>query len=368
MFLLLTALSAAPALAQDCGAPGVACADDLSTALAAVSTPTYAITDTHAAVRDATTLRPTGETLAPGTEVEILEEKTKGRKTYVKVREITDPGATAGEPGEWWTAKSNLGSTKDYDYTLAPSIPVPMDGLRGLDRVMAAVYNSKGHYIAERAAELGVPAATLAAVLYAESRGNGFNADGTPVIRFENHYFFRRFARASAENRRTYDRHFQHGRPSWKGHKWREDGRGRWRGFHGNQAKEHQVLDFAEALDEEAARESISVGVAQIMGANHEMLGYDSAVAMYDALEAGIKAQLDGMVAFIENRNGAVAALQRGDFVGFASLYNGTGQAAYYGGRIRTAARSYERIERAAAAERQVWDQLGLWLPPGKNR
>jgi len=137
VFFLLGLLLAGPALAQDCGIGSVSCAADLASVIGTpAATTSYAITDTNAVARDPATWRPTGEVLAPGTEVEVLETRRRGRREYVRVREVIDAGAVSGEPSEWWTARSNLGSTKDFDDTLAPAVPVPTDGLRGLDRVM----------------------------------------------------------------------------------------------------------------------------------------------------------------------------------------------------------------------------------------
>jgi hypothetical protein len=78
----------------------------------------------------------------------------------------------------------------------------------------------------------------------------------------------------------------------------------------------------------EIAALSTSWGLGQIMGFNHEACGFDSAVAMVKDFAEGEANQLEGMIRFIKANPAMFAALQRGDWAGFAYRYNGSGYAA----------------------------------------
>lgn len=72
----------------------------------------------------------------------------------------------------------------------------------------------------------------------------------------------------------------------------------------------------------EPALKSASWGMGQIMGFNHQLVGYAAAVAMVDAMKAGEDAQLAAMAAFL-HKNGLDQALVKRDWVAFARGYNG---------------------------------------------
>ena len=78
------------------------------------------------------------------------------------------------------------------------------------------------------------------------------------------------------------------------------------------------------------------------MGFNHQLLGYDDPQSMYEAFSGGVRAHADGMFSYFEN-TAALAAIQRGDYVGFAASYNGSGRAQHQA-LIRDGARAYERV------------------------
>ncbi|MCD2184198.1 N-acetylmuramidase domain-containing protein [Rhizobium sp. GN54] len=78
----------------------------------------------------------------------------------------------------------------------------------------------------------------------------------------------------------------------------------------------------------EVAALSTSWGLGQIMGFNHEACSYPTAVAMVKDFALSEANQLEGMIRFIKANPAMFAALQRGDWAGFASRYNGPGYAA----------------------------------------
>jgi hypothetical protein len=149
------------------------------------------------------------------------------------------------------------------------------------------------------------------------------------VIRFENHQFHRRWGRQRVDVFREHFR-FNRTRP-WTGHRFRPEA-GDWHRFHGSQDREWAVLEFARRLDDTAALNSISMGAPQIMGFNHTVIGYPDVQSMFESF-ASERYQLLGLFDFLDGE--MLAALRRQDFIRFASLYNGRGQAEEYGRRIR---------------------------------
>ena len=212
---------------------------------------------------------------------------------------------------------------------MEPSTPIH-SGTTKLDRA----WNNYGGLLAVLAAQLGVHPAGAVAVLMAESGGAGMR-DGRMVIRFENHVFYRKWGKLSAENKTRFAAHFVYSKTKvWKGHAWREDPTGPWSSFHGTQDREYDVLSFARFLDDEAALLSISMGAPQMMGFNHNAVGHTSARSMFDEWSKGEEPQIRGMFSFIEGNSKRLRALQSEDWVTFAKYYNGSGQAEHYGSKI----------------------------------
>ncbi len=234
--------------------------------------------------------------------------------------------------------------TPGDDTELAAGDTIALEGLGSLDRAMAEIYNTKGQYLKQAASMLGIDTASAAAVLKVESAGAGFGSDGRLKIRFENHIFYDGWGKS---NPATFNAHFKYNPDKrWTGHKFRADANGAWRTMHTSQDMEHEVLEFARGLHDEKALQAISMGIAQVMGFNHHMLGYESAREMYDIFSGALRPQLDGMFEFIKQHPGCMNGLQSKNYVQFAACYNGSGQAATYGEWIRQAAASYARVTR----------------------
>lgn len=96
----------------------------------------------------------------------------------------------------------------------------------------------------------------------------------------------------------------------------------------------------AMKIDADAALESISIGVGQVMGANWKMLGFASVRAMAKRALDGVDGQLDIMFRFIR-KQGLIDEMQRGDWKGFARIYNGPGNVATYSALLEAAAKKY---------------------------
>lgn len=220
---------------------------------------------------------------------------------------------------------------------------------------VADLWNRYGGLLAVLAYELGIAPAVAVAVLLAESGGKGF-APGPNgprmIIRFENHIFHDRWGR---HNQERFDRHFRFAQgQSWTGHQWRPDAGAAWQEFHGEQMKEWQVYEFAATLDRKAARESISMGLPQIMGFNAVAVGYPQADAMFDAFSSGESRQIFGFFDFVRSKAG-ISALRSRDYAAFATIYNGPGQATVYAGIIRERAELFELLwSQSVSAPREI--------------
>ncbi len=159
------------------------------------------------------------------------------------------------------------------------------------------------------ATRLGCEWEALAAVAKVESGPlGGFAPDGRLVILFERHLF----------SRKTNSR-FDQSNPSVSN---RTPG-----GYPRSQDDRWAQLTEAYALDPEAALQSASYGRFQVLGQNFPNLQKANAHEYVAKLARSEKDQLDAFEGFIRANNLA-DELQRKDWTGFASRYNGPGYAA----------------------------------------
>ena len=150
---------------------------------------------------------------------------------------------------------------------------------------------------------LGVDSATVWALLTVETLGCGFLADRRPQILFERHVFH-----------------------ALTGGKWdaaHPDISGAQPGGYGpSGAAQYGRLAQAVALDANAALQSASWGLGQVMGENYGRTGFGSVQEMVTAMCGSEDRQLGAVAAFIV-ANGLHKALQRQDWAAYARGYNG---------------------------------------------
>ncbi len=214
---------------------------------------------------------------------------------------------------------------------------------------VARVWNVYGGLLAKLAQVLAIPVDVIVGVLVAESGGQAYGPDGRLLIRFENHIFYRYWGN---QNESVFNAHFSYDRASgWRDHLWRPDASSAWISFHGNQSLEWRVFDFARSLSESAAMLSISMGAPQIMGFNYARLGYPSVQAMFSRFSGSVHAQIIGIFDFVKGpgtSSAPIAALQRRDYLTFATFYNGSGNAQTYAELIARFAGIYQRLIQTA--------------------
>lgn len=190
--------------------------------------------------------------------------------------------------------------------------------------------NHRHDTISRLAAQYDVAVNKVRAVLKIESGGAGFR-DGRLIIRFEPHVFFDRIG-DKGDCLLT----FSMGTPRWDGkyHQMKLSIDDRWRPVHQSQDSEWQAVAMATMIDAKAAWESCSMGAPQLMGFHYAMLGYVSAQEMaFDFCQSEWR-QLDAMFRWMDN-TGALRALREDDYLRFATIYNGTGQAERYAELIK---------------------------------
>lgn len=157
----------------------------------------------------------------------------------------------------------------------------------------------------EAAYKLGCEVAAIKAVAEVESKGSGFNPDGSVVTLFEGHWFYKL-------TKEPYSKTHPH--LSYK--KWTK-------AFYGKnwQSRKARLLE-AMSLNREAAIMSASWGKFQIMGFHWQKLGYESVEDFYCKMNESEGAQLDAFVRYVQVF-GLADELQRKDWAGFALGYNG---------------------------------------------
>ena len=156
---------------------------------------------------------------------------------------------------------------------------------------------------------LGVSAVSLWTVVIVETSGRGFLPDRRPQVLFERHEF----------RRRTAGR-FDGDHPGISGSQG---------GYGAGGAHQHDRLAEAIALHRQAALESASWGLGQILGYNAGLAGYADAEDMVTAFCDGEDQHVLGMARFLQSRR-LDSVLARGDWAAFARGYNGP---AYAGNR-----------------------------------
>lgn len=179
----------------------------------------------------------------------------------------------------------------------------------------------------------GVETAALMAIIEVESSGQIFteiNGRNYPLIRWEGHYFDRLVPVSKREEARKAG--LAHPIPGTiKNPK--------------SQLNRYQMLRRALKIDEDAALQSISIGVGQVMGAHWKILGYRSPREMFNRALDGFEGQVELMLRYIDHFD-LLDELQRLDWSGFARGYNGPSyRKNKYDSRMAAAYRKYSGAE-----------------------
>lgn len=142
----------------------------------------------------------------------------------------------------------------------------------------------------------------LKAFIAVESGGRGFAENGKLIIQFEPAWFKRKAPYA----------------PSGK---WSLNKIER-------QAAEWEAFNDAFKLDPNAAMESTSIGLPQIMGFHYKRLGFDTVGEMWDFFKVSEQNQIECLIVFLCTDPRLYKAVQEKDWHMIAYIYNGAGYAA----------------------------------------
>lgn len=180
------------------------------------------------------------------------------------------------------------------------------------------------------AKRLGIKLSALKAVCDVESRGNGFLDDGHAVILFERHVMYRQLKKYGIKADE-----FALSQP---------DIVNRFSGGYKGGVDEWPRFQFASAIHIQAAIESCSWGLFQIMGFHWQLLGYPSAISFRTDMEYSEARQLNAFCTFIIKNPAMHKALKELRFAEFARLYNGSNyQKNKYDLKLATAFAKYEQ-------------------------
>lgn len=173
--------------------------------------------------------------------------------------------------------------------------------------------NLARHLIDWAAGELGCEPAAVQAVADVESSGSGMVAPGKAVVRFEGATFHN-----------LTDGKFDRSHPTLSMSSWQENSK-----YVKGGLEEWGRIEAAAKLDHNAAFESASYGMFQIMGFNYKTAGYDSVDKFVAAMNSGEEGQFRAFIRFVIGSH-LKKALQDKDWRAFARHYNGPGQVDHY--------------------------------------
>jgi hypothetical protein len=91
------------------------------------------------------------------------------------------------------------------------------------------------------------------------------------------------------------------------------------------QRKEWEAFNSAFKINADAAMESTSIGLGQIMGFHFKRLNFNSVGAMWDDAKKGLHNQVQQLLMFIVTDRRLLAALKSRNWAMVATLYNGAG-------------------------------------------
>ncbi|MDM8521071.1 N-acetylmuramidase domain-containing protein [Anaerolineales bacterium HSG6] len=219
------------------------------------------------------------------------------------------------------------------------------DAENSLGRRVCRVWNRNGWVLNLIADILGIDIALAVAIPASETNTQGLDSDGRMTIHFEAHIFQEKWGN---DNPDKFQQHFRYDADNpWQKQQWRADANGDWQNYHGKQDSEWGAFDLAMSLDETAAKQSISMGIPELLGTNYGRIGYNDVGEMYDAFASSERCQLIGLFDLIGGANQdsrEIEALRDGDIDGFATLYKSGHEAAKYSALLRNAITAFQKL------------------------
>ncbi len=202
------------------------------------------------------------------------------------------------------------------------------DAAKGLGTLKASDFEA-----AARLLDDNIDPRLIQAFAEVESGGkSGFGPDGLPVIAFEGHIFRKLTKTKSGEH--PFDKDYPR-----LSHPYKQKAGPEWKANNKDQKTAWDTLKAAIALNENAALQSCSWGMFQVMGFNFGACGYVNVNDFVVAMKGGEQGQLNAFVGYCKSRSGMVAALRAKQFASMATLYNGSD----YGDYDKRIERAYKK-------------------------
>lgn len=162
--------------------------------------------------------------------------------------------------------------------------------------------------ISSLAKDAEIEEAALRAVIEIEARGTGFHSSGALVCLYEPHIAYKQTSGPIRNELVNAGLAYA---------KW---------GMKPYPKSSFQRIDkCAKIAGEEVACLSTSWGMPQMMGFNHKVCGYSTALEMVKSFAQSEYNQIKAMIRFIKDNPKMYTALKKGHWATFASLYNGIG-------------------------------------------
>ncbi|MBC3413558.1 MULTISPECIES: N-acetylmuramidase family protein [Pseudomonas] len=177
----------------------------------------------------------------------------------------------------------------------------------------------------------GISANLIKAFAQVESGGkSGFGPARLPMIAFEGHWFQR------------YTKHKYDVTHPLLSYKYKKKAGPQWQINNKDQDKAWETMATAFALDQQAALQSASWGMFQVMGFNYANCGYKNVFEFVAALKLNASEQLKAFLNYCKKNPGFITAAKNKDYAGMASSYNGDD----YGNYDVLIKQAYEALER----------------------
>lgn len=196
---------------------------------------------------------------------------------------------------------------------------ITADGIAG-EKTLGLLYNKTNKYIIKDniiniAKKINIEPALLQSVIDTETGAVGAFIKGTnkPTILFEGHIFYKRLK----EHGLNPDLYIK-GNEDILYKTWTKQ-------YYKTGLKEWERLERAKKIHQDAANESASWGLAQIMGFNYKMCNCTDINEFVHKMNRSEDSQLELFAYFIYNNKSMYNALKTKNWSQFAKLYNGSG-------------------------------------------
>jgi hypothetical protein len=286
-----------------------------------------------------------------GTAIDQLPNLTADQKALIKqelaslVAPVPELAFGAGVEGPRFLWQQSELATVSLSLPRSQHIR-PAPASNRIEKRVARIWNRYGYLLTQLADVLKIDPGIAVAVLAAEAVRRGSARNGRLTIRFENDVFYDKWG---SQNEEEFYNHFRF-QPDrhWLKHQWRPSADQDWHESHGSQANEWAALNFASTLDERAAKLSLAMGMAQMMGFSYATIGYASVEQMFDAFSSSERYQILAVFDFIAGSSAGsrqLNALRDQDFYAFAALHYGSKRATRYGKMLSNLYEAYQRLK-----------------------